>query len=315
MTKAFVSYSWESDKHKHWVRELATRLRTDGIDVTLDQWDLVPGDQVPEFMEKEVRESDYVLIVCTPKYKDRSDNREGGVGYEGDIMTAEAMTTRNERKFIPLLRGNVWEECAPSWLLGKYYLDFSSTPYSENSYEDLLTTILGIRPKAPPIGRGKRMESVAKEEKATKTPKLRNGFEDIYITGVIVDEVGTPRMDGTPGSSLYRVPFKLSRTPPGEWTELFLHFWDRPPRYTSMHRPGIASVVGDRAILDGTTIDEVKKYHRDTLILACEEANKAYSDFLAKRAAQEERERKRREGHKRTVEDIAKQISFDDDDA
>ena len=230
-------------------------------------------------------------------------------------MTAEAMTTRNERKFIPLLRGDDWKECAPSWLLGKYYLDFSSTPYSESSYEDLLTTILGMRPKAPPIGSGRRTESDAKKEKAPKGTKERNGFEEIFITGVIVDEVGTPRMDGTAGSALYRVPFNLSHIPPREWTELFLHFWDRPPRYTTMHRPGIASVVGDKAILDGTTIDEVHKYHRDTLILACEEANKAYSDFLAKRATQEQRERKGREEHKRTVEDIAKQISFDDDDA
>lgn len=312
MTKAFISYSWESEDHKQWVRELATRLRGDGIETTLDQWHLVPGDQVPEFMEREVRESDYVLIVCTTKYKDRSDKREGGVGYEGDIMTAEVLTTRNERKFIPLLCGHEWEECAPSWLLGKYYLDFSSTPYLESSYEDLLTTILGTRPKAPPIVSANRTETVPKEKELPKATKTRNGFEEIFITGVILDEVGTPRMDGTPGSALYRVPFKFSRIPPREWTELFLHYWDRPPRYTTMHRSGIASVVGDKVILDGTTIDEVQKYHRDSLKLACEEANKAYSEFLAKRAAQAERERKRIEEHNRTVEDIAKKISFDD---
>ena len=100
MVKAFVSYSWDSDNHKNWVRELATRLRNDGIDVTLDQWSLVPGDQLPEFMERAVRESDYVLIICTHKYKERSNNRQGGVGYEGDIMTAEIMNTKNQRKFI-----------------------------------------------------------------------------------------------------------------------------------------------------------------------------------------------------------------------
>ncbi len=120
LTKVFISYSWDNDDHKNWVRELATRLRSDGIDVTLDQWHLVPGDQLPEFMERSVRESDYVLIVCTHKYKERSDNRRGGVGYEGDIITAEFMATRNHRKFIPILRQQPWEDSAPNWLLGSY---------------------------------------------------------------------------------------------------------------------------------------------------------------------------------------------------
>ena len=85
---AFISYSWDSDEHKKWVRELAIQLRAQGIDVILDQWHTAPGDQLPAFMERAIRENDFVLIVCTPKYKDKSDSRSGGVGYEGDIMTA-----------------------------------------------------------------------------------------------------------------------------------------------------------------------------------------------------------------------------------
>src|SRR2546422_9170 len=104
MPGAFISYSWDGEDHTSWVRGLASRLREDGVETTLDQWHVVPGDQLPAFMERAVRESDYVLIVCTPRYKDRSDTRTGGVGYEGDIMTAEALTVRNERKFIPILR-------------------------------------------------------------------------------------------------------------------------------------------------------------------------------------------------------------------
>lgn len=313
MTKAFISYSWDRSEHKEWVRDLATRLRSDGVDVTLDQWHLIPGDQIPEFMEKEVRESDYVLIVCTPRYKNRSDNREGGVGYEGDIMTAEVMNTRNERKFIPILRGRDWETSAPSWLLGKYYLNLFDDPYSEQSYEDLITTLIGTRPQAPPVGKAKLMKPPADTARKLPDESSGNDFLDIRITGVIVDEVGTPRNDGTPGSALYRVPFQLSRKPPEEWAKLFIHFWNRPPRSTTMHRPGIASVFGDKAILDGTTIDEVQKYHRDTLVLACEEANKAYTEYLARLKIQKERECKSIEDHRRSLEDIASQISFDDE--
>jgi hypothetical protein len=39
----------------------------------LDQWATVPGDRLPHFMEKAIRENSYVLIICTPKYKEKSD--------------------------------------------------------------------------------------------------------------------------------------------------------------------------------------------------------------------------------------------------
>jgi hypothetical protein len=47
--------SWDSDAHKDWVRNLASQLRADGIESILDQWHLVPGDQLSQFMETEVR--------------------------------------------------------------------------------------------------------------------------------------------------------------------------------------------------------------------------------------------------------------------
>ena len=67
---AFISYAWENSEAQKWVKDLATKLRTDGVDVKLDQWEVVPRDQLPHFMEKSVRENDLVLIVCTPKYKE-----------------------------------------------------------------------------------------------------------------------------------------------------------------------------------------------------------------------------------------------------
>jgi hypothetical protein len=311
MPTAFVSYSWDSESHKTWTREFSARLRGDGIDVKLDQWELVPGDQLPEFMESAVRDSDYVLIVCTHKYKEKSDNRVGGVGYEGDIVSAEVYTARNHRKFIPILREPPWQRAAPTWLSGKYYVDLSGSPYSESQYHDLLTTLLGTRPKAPPV-------SPVHQPHPSETPPavaprpLPSEFEPIRIIGVIVDQIGTPRGDGTPGSALYRVPFRLSRTPPRQWASMFIDAWNHPPRYTTMHRPGIASITGDTVILDGTTVDEVKRYHRDTLILAADVANKKYTEALDAARIIEEREARRILKHKRDVEEKAKGIKFDD---
>jgi len=150
--KTFISYSWDDDAHKEWVKQLATRMRADGVDVTLDRWHSAPGDQIPAFMERAVRENDFVIAVCTPRFKERSDERGGGVGYEGDIMTAYAFTSGDKRKFIPVLRRGRWIEAGPTWLLGRAKIDLSGDPYSESEYEELLRTLHGAREAAPPIG-------------------------------------------------------------------------------------------------------------------------------------------------------------------
>lgn len=313
MPSAFVSYSWDSEPHKTWTRDISARLRGDGVEVKLDQWEVVPGDQLPEFMERAVRDSEYVLIICTPKYKDRSDNRVGGVGYEGDIMSAEVYSARNQRKFIPILREPPWQLSAPTWLSGKYYIDLSGSPYSESQYEDLLTTLLGTRPKPPPVRLPVRTANAVATPSAHSASPRNSEFQPIRITGVIVDQITTPRGDGTPGSALYRVPFRLSSTPPRQWATFFIEVWNHPPRYTTMHRPGIASLVSDTVILDGTTVEEVQKYHQETLVLAADEANKKYVQSLEARRLAEERQANRIQDHRRDIEEKAKGITFDDD--
>jgi len=132
--KAFISYSWDDEPHKDWVKALAARLRGEDVDVTLDRWAVAPGDQLPRFMETAVRENEFVLIVLTPNYKLKSDGRKGGVGYEGDIMTGEVFAGKDPRKFIPILRSGAWDESSPSWLGGKYGIDLSGDLYSEVHY-------------------------------------------------------------------------------------------------------------------------------------------------------------------------------------
>ena len=86
-----MSYSHDDRDHKAWVAALATRLRDKGVDVILDQWDLGFGDDVPKFMEKGVRASRYVLMVCTEAYVKKADDGKGGVGYEAMIVTGQEL--------------------------------------------------------------------------------------------------------------------------------------------------------------------------------------------------------------------------------
>ena len=149
---AFVSYSWDSTQHRQWVREFAKLLRSHGVDVKLDHWDVSLGDPLPHFMETAIRTNDFVLIILTPNYRERSDDRMGGVGYEGNVITAEIFAGKDHRKFIPILREGSWSTASPSWLAGKLGVDLRNNPYSEEQFNELLVTVHGMQEKAPPLG-------------------------------------------------------------------------------------------------------------------------------------------------------------------
>ena len=77
-----------------------------------------------------------------------------------------------------------------------------------------------------------------------------------------------------------------------------------------MHRPGIARVSGDKIILDGTTIEEVRDVHRETLLLCVDKANELEAQYLEQQLKEEERKRMRREEHKSNVMRVADDITF-----
>ena len=307
-TSAFISYSWDSDDHTVWVRRLAERLRADGIEADLDQWAAVPGDQLPEFMERAIAHHCFVLIVCTPRYKTRSEARQGGVGYEGDIITGELLQSRNHRKFIPVLRQGEWMTAAPGWLSGKYYIDLRDGARYEAQYDDLLSTLHGVRATPPPVG-NPRIPAPTREP---VTPAGTAPIEPVRIVGVVADEVTEPRNDGTQGSALYAVPFRLSKRVSSDWATAFERVWNHPPQYTTMHRPGIAHVRGDRIVLDGTTIDEVQRVHRETLILCVNETNKIIAEHEKRQLAEREARQRAADEHRRDVQEAALKIRFDE---
>lgn len=140
--KVFITYAWE-EGIRNWVLDFATRLRNDGVDAILDQWDAVPGDPLTTFIETSIQESDFILVVCTPKYKTKSDSGSGGVGYEGAIITGELFYRDRPRKIIPILRKGNWAISAPTWIADTVFVDLRDDPYNENSYQSLLTTLHG----------------------------------------------------------------------------------------------------------------------------------------------------------------------------
>jgi len=153
--KVFISYSHDNPKHKKWVADLASKLVDKGIDITLDQWELSLGDDVPKFMQNALRASERVLVICTENYVRKANDGEGGVGYEAMIVTAEIIRDLGTKKFIPVVRqvsatGSVLPDC----LGARFYCNLSDDRIFQDEFDVLLRELHKVpsQPK-PALGR------------------------------------------------------------------------------------------------------------------------------------------------------------------
>lgn len=112
----FLSYS---NKDKAAVREVAERLRADGLTVWFDEWVLKPGDSIPAKIEEGL-ELSRVLVLCMSAH-----------AFGSDWATLESGTFRfrdplnKERRFIPLrfdgtpIKGSLAQFLYIDWLVSE----------------------------------------------------------------------------------------------------------------------------------------------------------------------------------------------------
>ena len=151
--KVFVSYSHNDENHSNWVLQLATRLRSNGVDMILDRWNLKLGKDVAVFIEQGLSKSHRILCICSDNYVNKANSMEGGVGYEKKIMTTEIMADLNRDWVIPIIRNNGGDEKVPNFLKGALYIDFEDDLLYETKYKELLRSLLDepVLP-VPPLG-------------------------------------------------------------------------------------------------------------------------------------------------------------------
>lgn len=151
--KVFISYSWDNNEHKEWVYNLAVNLRSHGIDVILDQFDLRISDDLPFFMEQGLTNSHMVICVCSDKYIEKANKGIKGAGYEKRILANEILNGSDKEFIIPIIKNNHLEKKLPTFLSGALYVDFDSEDYF-NAYRQLLERIYNIDTnKKPPLGK------------------------------------------------------------------------------------------------------------------------------------------------------------------
>ncbi|RKU26902.1 ATPase [Candidatus Poribacteria bacterium] len=148
--KVFISYSQDSVVQKQWISELAAKLHHNGVDTILDQWNLSPDDDVTQFMERGIRDSDWVLVICTNSYVRKANAGEVGIGYEPMIVTKKLVEDLGTNKFIPIIRQTEYEDKIPAFLKDRVFIDFTDDNQFDTKFEELLHERLLVPPIQPP---------------------------------------------------------------------------------------------------------------------------------------------------------------------
>lgn len=137
-------------------------------------------------MEAEIQTCEFVLIVSTKEYRQKSLTRAGGVGYEQQIITGNIVAGKPREQFIPLVRDGEFDpgaECSiPPPFMGVYAVDMRDGVNPDHSIEVLLRAIyrqpvasqppLGPRPNFAIEGPSKETSEDESESEEIRLPVL-----------------------------------------------------------------------------------------------------------------------------------------------
>jgi hypothetical protein len=121
--RVFISYTHDSPAHRATVLEIATRLRSDGVDARLDRWvSGTPPEGWPAWMEQELSKADFVLVVCSETYYSRytgqgSSAQGRGGRWEANLIRDGLYADRGSLlRYVPVLLPSISENTIPDAL-------------------------------------------------------------------------------------------------------------------------------------------------------------------------------------------------------
>lgn len=294
----FISYAHEDAA---LARNLAEALRGADLEVWVDEGELRAGDSIIQRISEAIHAVNFLVALV-------SDASVSSNWCQKELSLAITRGIGDGRvTVLPLRLGNV---TMPASLGDMYYLTVDQ--HDPADVVARLVKDIYRHLDTPPQNESKRASTTS--ERHQVDDPLADSTEDtapIRILGIDTDAVGRPRNDGTRGSALYAIPLRLSRAPSWVWAEVFTEVWDHPPRFSSMHRPGIGSVVGDRIVLDGTTLEELEEYHMDTLKGVLDEVNRRVAEAEAQQRDAARKKAAETAELEQKVRDAADRLTFD----
>ena len=147
--KVFISYAWEDESFSQAILEFSNKLRANGIDANIDQYEENPDMGWPIWMEQQIETSDYVLVVATKTYLDKFLQLQQGKGVSWEISSIYQSLYNlqgHNDKFIPIVFN---EE-------DKKYIVKALQPYTNynitTQFDKLANRIKGIKNvEKPPV--------------------------------------------------------------------------------------------------------------------------------------------------------------------
>src|SRR6266403_1840304 len=171
--RVFISYAHESESHNERAFELAERLRSEGVDCHIDQYEISPAEGWPRWSRNQIQQADFVLVVCTETYQIRFEGSEvrgtgAGAKWEGAIITQALYDSQGRNtKFIPIVFDSEDVKHIPGEMRGGTYYILNS----DNEYEDLYRHLTN-QPKAVKRDLGRLRSLSPKSRKETFTSNV-----------------------------------------------------------------------------------------------------------------------------------------------
>lgn len=109
--RVFISYSHESTEHEGRILALSNRLRADGVDALIDQYES-PPEGWPIWMERQIDEAKFVLMVCTETYRRRVEQKDVPTKGRGVVWEVNSIYNRLyhdkmiNTRLVPILFGS-----------------------------------------------------------------------------------------------------------------------------------------------------------------------------------------------------------------
>lgn len=158
--RVYISYSWDSVDHKQRVLELSNRLRGDGIETHLDQYEVGPPSW-KQWQRHQVAAGNFVLMVCTEEYRRRVEDEPGRGSYTDGELVRERLAANPDHAWLVALGFGPYRDnraAIPAFVGDAEYYNVATAI----GYERLLARLLG-QPLvvAPPVVQGAKGRKLA----------------------------------------------------------------------------------------------------------------------------------------------------------
>ena len=179
----FISYSHDSPEHTDRVLKLSDKLRSEGIDCILDQYETSPKEGWPRWMDQNIRSADFVLMVCTETYFKRvmgeeEAGRGQGVKWEGNLIYQHIYVNDSENtRFIPVLFDDCQFKHIPTPVQGATHYRVETS----DGYEDLYRRLTN-QPRTEKSELG-RLKELPQRERKPDFQNIKVSLAKLPVTG------------------------------------------------------------------------------------------------------------------------------------